>query len=100
MSNNYEEDYEEDYVKMIIQQIKETEEAERKINLSQSNSIIAEQDFEYEEVLKKDIEKEKLKNSCISKKIDDDDDEPDIPKTKEEMRKLRLEFFDKLKLKI
>ena len=98
MSNNYEEDYEEDYVKMIIQQIKETEEAERKINLSQSNSIIAEQDFEYEEALKKDIEKEKLKNSCISKKIDDD--EPDIPKTKEEMRKLRLEIFDKLKLKI
>ena len=95
MSNNYEEDY----VKMIIQQIKETEEAERKINLSQSNSIIAEQDFEYEEALKKDIEKEKLKNSCISKKIDDDD-EADIPKTKEEMRKLRLEFFDKLKLKI
>jgi hypothetical protein len=91
---------EEEYMKMIIQQIKESEELENKIKINKkTKSIIEEQDFEYEEALRQDIEKDKLEkdklekqsNTITSKKIE----EPEIPKTKEEMRKLRLAFFDR-----
>lgn len=85
---------EEEYMKMIIQQIKESEELENKIKINKkTKSIIEEQDFEYEEALRQDIEKEKEKQSnIITSKIVE---EPEIPKSKEEMRKLRLAFFDR-----
>jgi hypothetical protein len=102
----------EEYMKMIIQQIKENEELETKVKKNiNTKTIIEEQDFEYEEALKKDIEKDMKKekskilsinnienysDTIDSKKIEDYT-EPDIPKTKEEMRKLRLAFFDKNK---
>jgi len=115
-TDNGPDDYdEEEYMKMIIQQIKESEELENKIKINKkTKSIIEEQDFEYEEALRQDIEKDKLEkdklekdklekdklekdklekqsNTITSKKIE----EPEIPKTKEEMRKLRLAFFDR-----
>ena len=96
---------EEEYMKMIIQQIKESEELEHKIKINKkTKTIIEEQDFEYEEALRQDIEKDKLEkdklekdklekqnNTITSKKIE----EPEIPKSKEEIRKLRLAFFDR-----
>ena len=105
----------EEYMKMIIQQIKENEELETKVKKNiNTKTIIEEQDFEYEEALRKDIEKdmkkEKSKISTINNiekysdtidskilEVHKDHTEPDIPKTKEEMRKLRLAFFDKNK---
>ena len=101
--HNYDgpDDYdEEEYMKMIIQQIKESEELEHKVKINKkTKTIIEEQDFEYEEALRKDIEKDKLEKDKLekqsitiaSKKIE----EPEIPKSKEEMRKLRLAFFDR-----
>ena len=100
-TDNGPDDYdEEEYMKMIIQQIKESEELENKIKINKkTKSIIEEQDFEYEEALRQDIEKDKLEkdklekssNTITSKIIED----PEIPKTKEELRKLRLAFFDR-----
>jgi hypothetical protein len=94
VSNDYDE---EEYMKMIIQQIKESEELENKLKINKkTKSIIEEQDFEYEEALRQDIEKEKekleKKNHIISSKVIE---EPEIPKSNEEMRKLRLAFFDR-----
>jgi hypothetical protein len=88
------EEEEEENMKMIIQQIKESEELENKIKINKkTKSIIEEQDFEYEEALRQDIEKEKEKQSnIITSKIVE---VPEIPKSKEEMRKLRLAFFDR-----
>ena len=107
--SNYNEldDYdEEEYMKMVIQQIKESEELENKLSINKSiKSIIEEQDFEYEEALRQDIEKEKKKEIEKTKIVDTTltklpilpvvENIPDLPKTKEEMRKLRLAFFDK-----
>ena len=104
---------EEEYMKMIIQQIKESEELENKLNINKkTKSIIEEQDFEYEEALRKDIEKEKEKvtissvnnnnNNKIAKDTLNSDtitskiiDEVELPKTKEELRKIRLAFYDR-----
>ena len=100
-TDNGPDDYdEEEYMKMIIQQIKESEELENKIKINKkTKSIIEEQDFEYEEALRQDIEKDKLEkdklekqSSTITSKIIE---APEIPKTKEELRKLRLAFFDR-----
>ena len=59
-NDNELDDYdEEEYMKMVIQQIKESEELENKYGINKSiKSIIEEQDFAYEEALRKDIEKE------------------------------------------
>jgi len=106
-NNSFNDLTEEEYMKMIIQQITESEEMENKLKINkQKKSIIEEQDFEYEESLKKDIEKdiekENSKNKTpilipiltpIQKTIHSD--EPEIPKTNEELRKIRLAFFDK-----
>ena len=110
-TDNGPDDYdEEEYMKMIIQQIKESEELENKIKINKkTKSIIEEQDFEYEEALRQDIEKDKLEKDKLEKdKLEKDKlekqsntitskiiEEPEIPKTKEELRKLRLAFFDR-----
>jgi len=103
---------EEEYMKMIIQQIKESEELEKKVKIDKNTkTIIEEQDFEYEEALRKDIEKEKEKEktsiSSINKVKKYSDtltssntsskiiDEPELPKTKEELRKIRMAFYDR-----
>ena len=93
---------EEEYMKIIIQQIKESEELENKLKLNKkTKSIIKEQDFEYEEALRKDIEKEKMKSiTVINSEIHDKlstkiIEEVEIPKTKEEIRKARMAFFDR-----
>jgi hypothetical protein len=99
--NDY--DYEEEaYMKMIIQQIKESEELETKLKINKNTkSIIEEQDFEYEESLRQDIEKEKEKEKAQvqvqvqAKAQITTTNEPEVPKTKEELRKLRLAFYDK-----
>ena len=108
-NDNYDDDDEEEYIKMIIQQIKENEELENKMKINKiTKSIIKEQDFEYEEALRQDIEKEKVKEQnkhieipsqipkeISSKKINDEPEILEIPKTKDELRMLRLAFFDK-----
>jgi len=107
-NNNYDNDYdEEEYMKMIIHQIKESEELENKVKIrKQIKSIIEEQDFEYEEALRKDIEKEKEKDKFKTTNIDElvkksdilsnkNIEEPELPKPNEELRRLRLAFFDK-----
>ena len=93
---------EEEYMKIIIQQIKESEELENKLKLNKkTKSIIKEQDFEYEEALRKDIEKEKMKNITVNNSEIHDKlstkiiEEAEIPKTKEEIRKARMAFFDR-----
>lgn len=96
----------EEYMKMIIQQIKESEELEETENKLKKNkefkNIVEEQNRQYEEALLKDIEKEKEKDKDKDKEIINDissktiiNDEPVLPKTKEELRKLRLAFYDK-----
>ena len=106
-NDNELDDYdEEEYMKMVIQQIKESEELENKYGINKSiKSIIEEQDFAYEEALRKDIEKEKEKEIEKTKIIDTTltklpilpvvENIAVLPKTKEEIRKLRLAFFDK-----
>jgi hypothetical protein len=106
--DEYHDDYnEEDYMKMIIQQIKESEELETKLKINKNTkSIIEEQDFEYEESLRQDIEKEKEKAKAkeqvktttineVEKHTVTITNEPELPKTKEELRKLRMAFYDK-----
>lgn len=104
--DNEQDDYEEEaYMKMIIQQIKESEELETKLKINKkTKSIIKEQDFEYEEALRQDIEKEKVKEEekiKITTKNERDKhsdtitNEPEAPITKEELRKLRMAFYDK-----
>jgi len=92
----------EEYMKMIIQQIKESEELEETENKLKKNkefkNIVEEQNRQYEEALLKDIEKEKDKDKEIINDISSKtiiNDEPVLPKTKEELRKLRLAFYDK-----
>ena len=92
----------EEYMKMIIQQIKESEELEETENKLKKNkefkNIVEEQNRQYEEALLKDIEKEKEKEKEIINDISSKtiiNDEPVLPKTKEELRKLRLAFYDK-----
>ena len=85
---------------MIIEQIKENEEREYQlIEHKNSRSIIEEQDFEYEESLRQDIAKEKIKedvkkNENVIINIDVDEDKPK-PKTAEEIRAARLLFYQK-----
>ena len=117
--NVHDDEDEEEYMKMIIQQIKESEELENKLKINKiTKSIIEAQDFEYEEALRKDIEKdiekdiqkniekEKITSATINKLENTDTinsdtiiskiiDEPVLPKTKEELRKLRMAFYDK-----
>ena len=100
-SNDY--DSEEEFMKNMIKQIQDNEDLENIERIKESKSIIDLQDFEYEEALRKDIEneleKEKERNAILHK-IEEISivDEPDIPKTREEIRQLRLAFFDKKKL--
>ena len=106
-NDNELDDYdEEEYMKMVIQQIKESEELENKYGINKSiKSIIEEQDFAYEEALRKDIEKEIEKEKEKAKIVDTTltklpilpvvENIAVLPKTKEEIRKLRLAFFDK-----
>ena len=92
-NNDYDYD-EEEYMKMIIQQIKENEEREYKLKKNKnSRNIIDEQDFEYEESLRQDIAKEKIKEDIIiNSDVNIDDDKP---KSKEEIRAARLLFYQK-----
>lgn len=116
-----ENDEEAEYMRVILQQIKDSEECETRSSrvssdtsgassskINQSRTIIEEQDFEYKETLRKDIEreekkeKEKEKEKNNTKQINKDKDliktkniEDDKPKTREEMRKARMEFFQK-----
>jgi len=121
---DYEEDYEEEYMKMILQQIKEQEEKESKIKtILKMRTIREEQDFEYEEALQKDIEKEReqkqqknqgfINSTTLDSIINNDinttipslkteyeyetksETNEEKPKTLEEIRKARLAFFEK-----
>jgi hypothetical protein len=64
---NYDYEDEAEYMKVVLQQIKESEEKEAKLKQTKNKrSIIQEQDFEYEEALKQDIAKEKAKTKETS----------------------------------
>ena len=96
-------DSEEAFMKNMIKQIQDSEDLENIERIKESKSIIDLQDFEYEEALRKDIEKEleiEKERNAILHKIEEISivDEPDIPKTREEIRQLRLAFFDKKKV--
>ena len=121
---DYEEDYEDEYMKMILQQIREQEEKESKIKtILKMRTIREEQDFEYEEALQKDIEKEReqkqqknqgfINSTTLDSIINNDinttipslkteyeyetksETNEEKPKTLEEIRKARLAFFEK-----
>ena len=106
----------------LLQQIKDSEECETRPSynigtsskINQSRTIIEEQDFEYKETLRKDIEKEQeklAKSKSKSKKNENTNNEntnntnntngngilveDEKPKTIEEMRNARMAFFQK-----
>ena len=123
-SNEFDED-EAEYMRVVLQQIKENEEYELQNKQNKERkSIIEDQDFEYEEALRKDIVKEKEKTKSKQSKIpkninnkneistnttnttniiftdnsNDSDNtiyELEKHKTLEDIRKARLTFFDK-----
>ena len=81
-------------MRAIIQEIKESNERDAKTNkIKQSRTIIEQQDFEYEEALKHDKEKEKTIKK--EKEKEKEKEIEDKPKTKEEMRNARLNFFQR-----
>ena len=91
----------------ILEQIRQFEESEKK--KSERRQILEQQDFEYEETLRQDIQRDLLRKSNIKTslqtnftnvpkdidKIEKLEEIEDKPKSKEDLRKARLAFFDK-----
>ena len=94
----------------ILEQIRQFEESEKK--KFERRQILEQQDFEYEETLHQDIQPDLLRKSNIKtslqtnilnvpknihkiEEIDEIEEIDDKPKSKEDLRKARLAFFDK-----